>query len=132
MGIEELQEIIMCFCWIGWKDFLSIRIVIFMLLEKAMPGIMFLNLHIPFSSIIRKLTRPLSTSKGSLYVSLSLSLSKHTQINNCKLDNSLWEIIRCHTVSVYIFLSYSKWRIYWNLGVTLLVSLSVLKNYHDG
>ena len=38
-----------------------------------MLDIMFLNLHIPFSTITRKLTRPLSTSKELLYISLSPS-----------------------------------------------------------
>ena len=55
----------------------------------------------------KKANKTIINLKG-IIVCLSLSLSKHTQINNCKLDNSLQEIIRCHTISVYIFLSYSK------------------------
>jgi hypothetical protein len=39
-----------------------------------MLGIMFLSLHKSFSTITKRLTRPLSTSKGSLYLSLSISL----------------------------------------------------------
>ena len=63
----------------------------FIFQEKAMLDIMFLNLHIPFSTTTRKLTRPLSTSKESLYISLSLSLKIILSFKSLK------EIIRCQT-----------------------------------